>query len=229
MKKRNSMILIIGFIVSLMIISLPILSFYLKFKNQGLSNSLTDWATFGDYIGGSVNTIISFLSLIILGYLTYIVSKESISENKKMNLLMKRLDSYNELTYYIPKINLFAPTMNRMIASISKDLDNLEILDDESFKKKKDLTIKNLILFSEFHYFLFSFNVRFGHLYKYDFNSEEFELLLESSNQIHEFFEQIINLFELDKPYDSDKMNPNFTLLFERLADVINSLRTELE
>ncbi|NOY46813.1 MAG: hypothetical protein GXO84_01095, partial [Chlorobi bacterium] len=87
----------------------------------------------------------------------------------------------------------------------------------------------NLILFSEFHYFLFSFNVRFGHLYKYDFNSEEFELLLESSNQIHEFFEQIINLFELDKPYDSDKMNPNFTLLFERLADVINSLRTELE
>lgn len=228
MKKKSLIFLIISLIFSVLLIILPILVFYLNFKNQEISNNLTHWASFGDYIGGTLNTIISFISLVILGYLTYLLSNQSISENKKMNLLMKRLDSYNELTNYIPKINLLAPTLNRMIASLLDEMSDPEKMDSVEYKKKKETTINNLNIFSEFHFFLFTFNVRYGHLYKIDFNQKEFQLLIDSSNEVHLYFQQVTMMLELNKIIEKKVDTPNMNLLFERLAVVINLMREEL-
>ncbi|APU10422.1 hypothetical protein A5M85_09040 [Cellulophaga lytica] len=228
MKTKNNGITI-NFLIALaiLILILPMGIFLFKFKNQLVSSEISDWASFGDYIGGVVNTIISLLSLIVLGYITFLVSKQSNLENKKLNILQRKLDAYDELTKYSPKINHFISNLGRVINSLTKSLESANSLIDNDFLSKNDKVINQLDLFVEFHYFLSSFKVRYSHLFEYDFDNEEFQKLLESTKGIKDYFKSVMIKFDLFEGELSEL--PDFDIFNNRFVNFINMLRNELK
>lgn len=61
-----------------------VLTFYFMEFNNGFSNESSDWGTFGDFIGGTLNPILSFLSLTALLLTIVLQSKELESTRKEL-------------------------------------------------------------------------------------------------------------------------------------------------
>lgn len=208
--------------ISLLFIFVPISFYVIKFWNHTFSNDPAVWGTFGDYVGGTINTILSLSSLVILAILTNSVNKQSNEENKKINFLLRRLDSYDQLTCYLNEIgqiimHLDAHTIgyNTDSKSFSEDYNGENLID---FKKR-------LI---EFTVFLEAFQPRFGHLYQYNFNSLEFNNLIKNSHELRVFFALIISKIngkDFDKKLDSAIFDA-FSLSFDA---VLRNLSKELK
>ena len=67
-------------VVAFSIIALVLLLYFVQFRGE-LSESSADWAAFGDFVGGSLNPILAFLSFIALlipsklsGYMRLLIS-----------------------------------------------------------------------------------------------------------------------------------------------------------
>ncbi|MGG6242868.1 hypothetical protein ACQ4N7_30095 [Nodosilinea sp. AN01ver1] len=65
--RRNYLWLFIGAIV--VSIGIPLLAYFLNFHSSSISSDPNDWASFGDYLGGTANT---FLALVNLGVIILI-------------------------------------------------------------------------------------------------------------------------------------------------------------
>jgi uncharacterized membrane protein len=66
-----------GYIIIAVIMIITVLSFYFyNFRGGGLSTIHGDWGTFGDFMGGTLNPLLAFLSLIALLTTIKIQSKE---------------------------------------------------------------------------------------------------------------------------------------------------------
>jgi hypothetical protein len=61
-----------------------VLTFYLMEFNNGFSSENSDWGTFGDFVGGTLNPILSFLSLTALLLTIVLQSKELESTRKEL-------------------------------------------------------------------------------------------------------------------------------------------------
>lgn len=222
--KKALIALFIGFVT---LLSLPLFFFILKFYPFGISNDISSWASFGDYLGGTMNTIISLLSLLILSYLTYLVSEQSNAENKKNNILMRRMDAYDEFATFLPEVNQLLLDFNKSTGRLAKRL-NILPLDLELINKEKIELHKQIKTFANFYSFLFYFNVRFSHLFEYDFNSELYTRILNNAEVIKKIFEDSGDFFEgeIGKP---DLTNFNLLrIFFDDLADFVNIIRREL-
>ena len=227
MKKRFYIIILVLSILLLSLIFLVILLFIYQLKGYHLSNEISDWASFGDYIGGTINTLLSFFSLIILSYLTYVISQNSNKENKKLNILKRKLDVYNELTNYTPKINLSLSSSSRILQDYLLKMKQEDDVNSDNYLNAKREFINNSNFFIEFHYYMYSLKVRYSHLFKYDFSGEEFQLLLKSSKDFEAYFRSIINYFVLNEGEVLEQ--PDLPLFMDRFAVVVNSLRDELK
>lgn len=86
--------LIIGIIIFALII--PLGTFVYNFSNQAISHKISDWGSMGDFVGGLIGTIINFVNLIFLVYITYKLSTID-SNREKENLKFQSLISLNEL------------------------------------------------------------------------------------------------------------------------------------
>lgn len=81
MNKKNSIIIVVLIFLSIV----PFLfAFYYNFKDQSISNNISDWASFGDYIGGILNTFLSLLILIATIYIAYQLNKFDEARNEKI-------------------------------------------------------------------------------------------------------------------------------------------------
>ncbi len=58
------------------ILSLPVLLYIVNFRNSGLAPTASEWGQFGDYVGGLLNPIFGFSSLLALLYTIRIQSQE---------------------------------------------------------------------------------------------------------------------------------------------------------
>ena len=157
------------------------------FGNKTISNDLSDWASFGDYIGGTINTILSLSSLIILGLLTNTVSKQSNEENKKINLLVRKLDCYDKLTSFLPEITSISGEIVRSTAIII----NTNIPNDvrlENLQSFRNVTL----VFRDFYHYILTFERRYGHLFEYNLNSPDFNKLLINANKLNVFCDAIV-------------------------------------
>ncbi|MEZ0183143.1 hypothetical protein AB9T89_12930 [Flavobacterium oncorhynchi] len=211
-------------ILSTILITIPITVFLYHFGKNSISNDISHWASFGDYLGGTINTILSLSSLIILGLLTNTVSKPSNEENKKVNLLLKRLDSFEKLTDYIPRIRQILGEMDIDVKSFNDSLKNKNYNVDHittEFEKKAKF-------FIELNVVIQSFGIRYSHLYNYNFESSEFTSLSENILPVREYFIEILSKLKNKEPGFPTFPNDHFRIFLKTYSDVITQLRTEL-
>lgn len=225
MKKKNLIFFAILFITLLI---LPLIVFIIKFKSSNISDSISDWAAFGDYIGGLANIVISVTSLIVLSFLTYIVSKQSSIENRKTNILIRKLDAYEGLTAFFPELNQFFTEILKVLQMINKRFNEESPNLDEIKELKNDFS-KKVQVFSNFYYFLYTFNVRYGHLFEFNFDKIEFTRAIKNAKLLNEHFISARDSFNFDEnkliPYEH-KLTEE---LFNDLTVIINEFRSELK
>ena len=83
-KFKFIILLIILLIISILIV------FIINFKNQTISENIQDWASFGDYIGGTLNTILSFLTLLTTIFIAFTLNNYDNIRNEKNTLFEKQ-------------------------------------------------------------------------------------------------------------------------------------------
>lgn len=199
-----------------------------------MSNNISDWGTFGDFFGGTLNTLISGISLIVLGYLTHLVAKQSNEENKKNNLLLRKLDVFDELTSYQPELNIFIGDFIRFLNIINKDFKTPFLTPEKRLHYELELSKKNGF-FIELYYYLYSFKNRYGHLFNYNFSSPEYVRLITNGEIMIKFFENNRTLLELKEVRDSEKLDDveldvnTYEIFLGDLAIFIHKLRKELK
>ena len=156
-------------IITLLIILLcsPFLFiFYNNFQNQKISDSISDWGSFGDFIGGTLSTFISILTLIVTIVIAFQISKiednrnnKIIKEENRRFVRQLREQEYHNISQEIDKIwvILTLQDKNHMLNELYI-LDNnfysfithkkhlFQILNNEDFKKLSNI-------FTEIHKF----------------------------------------------------------------------------
>lgn len=210
------------------VLLVPSLFYVYNFKSYNLSKSTEDWGTFGDFFGGVTNTIISLLSLIILTYISWIVSKFSSEENKKLYLLERRIEAYDELLKFLPKLHMTPKAISKKINLINKWVirDGIESLDKIEIKLEE--ISKDILFCHEYHYFLYNFNARYNHLFKYNFNSENYKGLIQTSKDFCDGMDEFHKNLSDGKDLTQDiqvlfDLHVNFLVIF------INDLKEEIE
>ena len=225
---KKKKFLIIFVIICITILIIPIIFFISNFYNQQISNNISDWGTFGDFFGGTLNTLISLVSLIVLSYLTYLIGKQSNEENKKNNLLIRKLDAYDKLANYVPlisvnysKLEIFTDIFlkHKEVSYLDKDRENL-ISDNLS---------ESLTIYIELFYFLDSFEKMYGHLFEYDFSKISHKVLLIDGEQIKDFFFELNRAFNLNEKCKIEFNIKTYNSFIDGLSLFLNELKKELK
>lgn len=228
MIRRQLLFLIL--ITSISLILIPIAFFTIKFQDYNLSNNISDWGAFGSFVGGTVSTVVSILNLGILIYITLLVSKITSKENKKLYLYQRRIEAFESLMKFHPSINIIFYRLNHIISELDRKIreekyDELSI--DSELMKEFYSIIKG---FAEFHYFLFSFNIRYSHIFNYKFETIEYKGMVEKSGNINEYLNTHYTNFLSREPIDVQlDFTETFKELFSNMSDFIGKLKMELE
>ncbi len=99
--------MILVFLLSL----IPFLFYIYEFGTFSLATSKDEWGQFGDFIGGILNPFLSFASILILGYLTYEISRieqgaqeRSLEIQRKLVLGQLRQNAFEDYTRVIDNV-----------------------------------------------------------------------------------------------------------------------------
>ncbi len=223
-------------ILFFLILLIPSLFYIYKFKSLQLSDSTADWGTFGDFFGGVTNTIISLMSLIILAYISWMVSKLTAKENKHLLIFEKRNEAFNELMRYIPKINVTPRVLRNKIRVLEKvceaarnvkNIDQIEFLESKIISKTEEIYEK-ILIFHEYHHFLFNYKARYNHLFEYNFDCIEYKKLISTSSEFCERIDESFKNIESERTIELS-IQELFDLHMTYLAKFINSIKEELE
>lgn len=226
-KKKIRPVIFIIIVLVLLLFSIPTLFYILKFSKFGLSNNVEDWALFGNYLGGVLTPVISFLNLIILGYITYLVGKNSNEENKNLFDYKKKIEAYDKLTSYFP---LFNATPGKIERSLDRIIDivaqgKIPTHEMEPVREMNEL----FDFYSEFYYFLFNYDIRYGHHFKYEFGCDQFQSLMETIKEIKEYFEKMVSTCQFEMiEHDGETLYKTFEEYGESMSQIVNNLRKEL-
>lgn len=233
-----------GIIGTFMGLSLfPIIFFIYHFKDLEISDNISDWAQFGDYIGGTLNPIISYVSLLFVGFITYLVARQSDDHNLQLNLKLKKIEAFDKITSQIEEFDLYFQGLlnygNLMKTYASKTKDHQDISNllsrEVAFFDEKLKSVTSSRVFFE------NVNIKYNHLFDYNFSSKEFIHLV---NLIREIQEQAVSITAEIKSIGIDLLEDIDTLeeineaaktaikkygVMERAyANEMNKLRTEL-
>lgn len=178
MKKILKRISIVSVLVVILIIGLYIVHFY---ENK-ISNDPTIWGAFGDYIGGTVNTVISLSSLIILACLTYQLSKDESQRNKEVALLLRRIEVYDLVSAFLSDIKRYKINLFQEINSIENDLSHNPPLNLDHHTREINAFFQ---FYDNMYYMINSMKLKYNHIFKYDFESSDFNSLKNSIGGVH--------------------------------------------
>lgn len=129
---KNKKIILIVLCICILIFLIPNILYIKHFYSNELSNNPEVWGQYGDYLGGSLNPILTIINIGVLLYLTYTVSR---SDDKRI-INQFKFDAYKDLK---DKLKPF-----------KEDYDTVNLLMKEYEKTKIDLT--NFQQFSVFLY-----------------------------------------------------------------------------
>lgn len=206
-------------IISFILLLIPIVIFLCYFGGKTVSNDLSVWASFGDFIGGTLNIILSLSSLVILGLLTHNIGKQSSEENKNINFLIRRMDSYDLLSKYLTDIEL-ANITGRIYLDKAKEAKAYE----EKLNILNNLQEKFVVHY-ELYALLTSFRSRFSQLYSYDFDSQRYRHLVETSRKVKE---NLMIIHNDDREFDGDFLE-QYEEFFELFNELLENLKKELQ
>lgn len=215
-----------------LLIGIPIYYYVDHFKSHEVSNDPVAWGVLGDYFGGILNPILSFLSLCILGYLTYVVAREANSNSKRLFILERKMNAYDELAEYIKAINGFTPALK----SATSMLKQYQAFPDEKDAARYVLKMIDELrqlsnVFTEFYLTLFNFNVRYGHLFKYKFSSQEYRDLVAESKRVSDLMLDVISdherIFQL--PEEESSLRKFKELVFPVMKELHAEVETKLD
>lgn len=226
MKIKKILRLITVFTIS--IISLVIIIFVINFYNHPISKSMSDWGATGDFFGGLLNTFISLISLIVLGYITFLISKNSTAENKKLYYLQRKIEAYDDLARLLPVFQESGRNIPRIMNLLTYELK--EISGDNHLILKERLSDLRIEInkIHNYHLFLFNFHVRFSHLFEFNFETAKHKKLLNSSKYLCNLLDQTHDSFIGDHEIPKN-INSSFNEHLDLLVDFINSIRDELK
>jgi hypothetical protein len=227
--KKKTLFITIGVIMFASLV-VPVLYFWVKFRFSNISSNVSDWGDFGSYVGGIVTPIISIYSVIILGYITYLLSRNSNEENKKLYLLQRKLEAYEEFSKYFPRFNKTPLKLQYILQRITRNLDEIGT-DKELHKSESEEIFQQVEFFVEFYYFLFNFNLRYGHLFDYDFESNDYKKSLSLLCQVKDDFLSIYEGFVL-LDFSLVKINESIdkiAKMMDYLVNFTNDIRKEIE
>lgn len=149
------LLLVVGVFILLCVVGFYIYSFH----SNPISTNPADWGSFGDFLGGILNPIISLYSLVLLGFISYYIAKDSNNESNELNLRMRRMDAYNELTQHLP-------SLDRVVITLS---DSIEILKNnsmdnsfETFQFIRNKMERPTQQFIEYDLYLKDFDIRYA-------------------------------------------------------------------
>ncbi|WDF66622.1 hypothetical protein [Flavobacterium sp. KACC 22763] len=208
-------------LISIFTCLIPITFYVIKFSGLALSDDPIVWGTFGDFLGGTINTILSLSSLVILAILTSSINKQSNAENKKNSFLLRRLDSFDQLASYLDKIGqitVYVSTVlneNKVTKKLSDEHDILKL-------KEYRHTLIEITVYLE------SFRHRYGHLYEYDFYSIEYIDLLKCSDKFKDLFDSIILIIN-GRDNNKEIIGDDYEKFTTKFDQVLKNLSKELK
>lgn len=219
--------LIVFLVILFTLIGIPIVIYVWNFRQAEVASDPTAWGVLGDYFGGILNPIISLASLCVLGYLTHLVAQQTNKESKSLFILQRRMAAFDELAKFLKSLNSFVPRLNSLTSmkSVYEKLPDGQGL-PYIVKTFEDLRVLNTA-FIEFYFALFEFRLRFGHLFKYNFNSQEYRDLLQESKRVSEMMTKLISEHEsFNKLPEAEQ---NLKKLADLIVPVFTKLRSEVE
>ncbi len=117
------------------ILILVVFVFYIIVFSDGLSNEQGHWGLFGDYFGGILNPILSFITIIVLvftlrlGYQTLVISKEELEKATDMLKLAKEEIKLTQVALEQSKeeVQLAREATQRQVEHLEKESLKIEI------------------------------------------------------------------------------------------------------
>lgn len=227
MKSKTKLFWTTSIIIIFLLLITPIAAYVWYFRNSVITTDPQAWGVLGDFFGGILNPIISLASLCVLGYLTYLIAKQTTRESKNLFILERRMLAFDELAKHVKEINSFTPKMDSIMAMVPvyEKLPNEQAIIHmvKVFEELREVgnTYRN------FHYTLFEFNPRYGHLFKYDFNSKEYKELLAESKRISNLMATLVT--DPDKIKNEDRKELTIPVRFSELVfNVFVKIREEV-
>jgi len=192
-------------------ITAPILNHFNSI-NYKLSNDISHWGAFGDYIGGLLNPIISLCSLFLLAKVSVQIARMGSDQNKALFIYEQRNKIYQEfIHHYQSLLNSYSNLTEVRAISIKESQNGRTSIHTILYQKKSDIyeiqkSIKNSI-----DYFTL-FEGKYGHFYKdYDFQSKKHISFLKNLEDFDKSFIDIhLGIIEKQSSAILDKKIENF-------------------
>ena len=162
---------IIGCIILYLI---PNLFYIWKFRFNSISPTPSDWGVYGDFVGGSINPLISILNIIVLGYLTYIISDVD-GKRADENINAQKIITLNQMRY-------------NNVLELSKTLDTFSNVSTEITSENNNTFLNISIALNSFRNHSYSL---FKNLFTNEFDKEYYHPLNSSITQMSDLVSDI--------------------------------------
>lgn len=217
-------------ILSVVLIAAAIIPFVLTFSGSGISSDLSDWALFGDYFSGAVNTTVSIISVIILAYITVLIPRLDSRENQKLFIQQKKIEAYDEFAKHFTLIQ----TIPERVASQKKLMANLSNVESDIKRGKEILNAgfqelsHSVEQFRETYHFIYNYGIRYAHIFEYDFRSDEFGMIIDTSKKLMEHLESNLHGLSQGKLIPFEMNKEELVEYIKTIGKVCDSLTGEM-
>lgn len=237
---KNTMLLaIIGFLGLIGYVST---AFIWNFGRNEISNDIQDWGSFGDYFGGLLNPIIGIASLVILGYISLLISRYGAKENESLFIKELKITTYdqliNEYLIMLNQLEIINSSVNGILSELNIELnknngtDKKEILRNLIKENGKIHLIDNAcVKLNSFSSYLIHFPIRYRHIFKFNFDSKEFTSLKNDMKKMSDIFEDFpshLREANMDGIKDFKKVKEFGPKINMGIQHLILNLQTEL-
>ncbi|MFS4446728.1 hypothetical protein [Maribacter sp. 2307UL18-2] len=197
------------------------------FKDQEVSNNIADWGSFGDFIGGVLNPLIAFFSLILLGTITWLLGKRNEDSSLELNLRLKKIDAYELIVKQVSAVHDFHNVLFNyalLMKSIGKSkatrLQIVELLQGKA-KEMNQITAQC----GKVRTIIESYSYRFSHLFRRNLKDLKFDDLVDKVRVYVEICERMNVVAQHIGLNDSE--DDRLTQEFNELAEEMMGLRSE--
>jgi len=183
-------------------ITAPILNHFNSI-NYKLSNDISHWGAFGDYIGGLLNPIISLCSLFLLAKVSVQIARMGSDQNKDLFIYEQRNKVYQEfIHHYQSLLNSYSNLAEISAISITESQNEITSIHTILDQKKSDFYEIQKTITNSIDYFTL-FQGKYEHFYKdYDFQSKKHVAFLKNLEDFLKSFKDV-HLAIIDKKHSS--------------------------